>query len=348
MSGPATSSSSHPPEAQRDQAPEHQSSRRQAAHAFLHRPIVVGAVAIVGGALLIGYPWLLGTPLMLQIAISVLLYVPLVVGQNIITGNSGQLSMGHAAFYAMGAYSTGILVTRLDGFPALAAVALAIVGAGLLGLLIGFPALRVSGDYLFILTIGLNLIVVSIATQWEAVTGGARGLTRIPLFSVGGYEFRTPEDFYYVVLIGAVLCVGVATAVLSSRFGRLLVAARDDRVAAEACGVSITGMRLSAFVIGSAMAGLSGALFAYNLGFIGPQSFTLQQSLLIFEMVIIGGLASIRGSILGAIILVALPEALRFLQDYRLGLGGVIILILMVWRPNGLLGKGVVAPLVKP
>jgi len=330
-----------------DHARANESSPRRIPHAYLRKPLAIGAVAIVGASLLAGYPWLFGTPLMLQIAISVLIYVPLVVGQNIITGNSGQLSMGHAAFYAVGAYCTGILVTRLDGFPALAAVALAIVGAGLLGLLIGFPALRVSGDYLFILTIGLNLIVVSVATQWEAATGGARGLTRIPLFSVGGYEFRTPEDFYYVVLIAAVLCVGVAAAVLSSRFGRLLEAARDDRAAAEACGVSITGMRLSAFVIGSSMAGLSGAMFAYNLGFVGPQSFTLQQSLLIFEMVIIGGLASIRGSILGAIILVALPEALRFLQDYRLGLGGVIILILMVWRPNGLLGKGVVAPLVK-
>jgi branched-chain amino acid transport system permease protein len=306
--------------------------------------VTLGALLAAG---LLAWPALAPSAFFVHVAVIMLIYVPLAVGQNLITGNSGQVSMGHAAFYGCGAYLTAILALRVAGLPALAVAAVAVAGTAVLGLLVSLPAIRVSGDYLFIVTIGLNLIFLDVVTQWQPVTGGAIGLPGVPVFSVGGWRALEPESFYYVALAAAGLAAGLVAALLASRFGRAVEAVRDDRLAAEASGIGVTGVRVAAFAVGAGLAGLSGAMFAYYIGFVGPTNFDVQQSLLIFEMAIIGGLGSVRGAVLGAVLLIALPEVFRPLQDYRLGLGGALVVLLMVFRPNGLLGKATIAPLVK-
>lgn len=283
-------------------------------------------------------PLAVSNRLYLHIGVIVLIHVPLVIGQNLITGNSGQVSMGHAAFYGIGAYVTALAAAEA-GLPALLVLPLAAAAAGLVGLVTGLPAIRVSGDYLFIVTIGLNLIFLDVVVQWIPVTGGSAGIPGVPLPTIGPLELRGETAFYYLALVIAVLATAVALLLLHSRFGKTLEALRDDALAAAAVGVDATPIRVSVFVVAAAMAGLSGAVLAYYIGFVGPQSFGIAQSLLIFEMAIIGGLGSVPGSILGALLFVGLPEALRPLQDYRLGLGGVAVVVLMAVRPQGLLGR---------
>jgi branched-chain amino acid transport system permease protein len=273
----------------------------------------------------------------LQMAINVLIFIPLVVGQNLITGNSGQVAMGHAAFYGIGAYTTAILTVD-HGWNTLTVLAASALAAAIVGGLIGLPAIRIAGDYLFIVTIGLNLIFLDVVTEWTGLTNGASGIPGIPYPSIFGYQIRNGLEFCYFALAVAAVCVIFALMLMNSRFGKTIEAVRDDPVAAKASGMSVPTTRVIVFVIGATMAGLSGSVLAYHLGFIGPQSFQFQVSLLIFEMAIIGGLGSVLGSVVGASLLVLLPEVLRPLQDYRLGLGGLIILILMVYRPQGLFG----------
>jgi branched-chain amino acid transport system permease protein len=282
----------------------------------------------------------------LQMAINVLIFIPLVVGQNLITGNSGQVAMGHAAFYGIGAYTTAILTVDHGWNPVISFAASALA-AGLIGGLTGLPAIRIAGDYLFIVTIGLNLIFLDVVTEWEGLTHGASGIPGIPYPSVLGYEIADEFHFYYFALVVAVLCVVFALMVVNSRFGKTTEAVRDDPIAAKASGMSVAHTRVIVFVIGATMAGMSGSVLAYHLGFVGPQSFQFYVSLLIFEMAIIGGLGSVLGSVVGATLLVALPEILRPLQDYRLGLGGLVILILMVYRPQGLFGSVRVTTLIR-
>lgn len=281
-----------------------------------------------------------------HVGVICLIYVPLAVGQNLVVGNSGQVAMGHSAFYGVGAFTAAYLAINTQ-LPALLVLVAAVVAAGIVGFAISLPAVRVSGDYVFIVTIGLNLIFLDVVTQWRSVTGGANGLPGIPLFSVGGWQALGEDRFYWVAIAASAVSVVVALALTRSRLGRTILAVRDDVMAAEASGIRPTGIRVTVLVAGAGLAGLAGALLAYYIGFVGPQNFTTQQSLLIFEMAIIGGLGSIRGSILGAVLLVALPEVLQPLQDYRLGIGGLLVILLMIFRPNGLIGAATVSPLVK-
>lgn len=304
----------------------------------------LGSLALL--AALAAVPLVIGNNFVLHISVVVLIYIPLVIGQNLITGNSGQVAMGHAAFYGIGAYVTAIIATTTE-LPELVAIGASVAVTALVGFLVGLPAIRISGDYLFIVTIGLNLIFLDIAIQWTDVTGGSAGIPGVPVPTFGPIEVAGERGFFYMSLLGAVLATVVAVAVTSSRFGSLIEAVRDDPLAATASGINPVPVRVSVFVIGAAMAGLSGSLLAYYLGFIGPQNFGIAQSLLIFEMAIIGGLGSVPGSIAGAVLLVGLPEALRVLQDYRLGLGGLLIVILMAVRPEGLLGRVKATTLIK-
>jgi branched-chain amino acid transport system permease protein len=299
----------------------------------------VRAIAIVVCcAALLFLPVYLKNQFYLRMAIDALIFIPLVVGQNVITGNSGQVAMGHAAFYGTGAYVTAILTVD-HGWGTVLAILASVVITAFVGLATGLPAIRVSGDYLFIVTIGLNLIFLDVVTQWTGFTGGASGIPGVPLPSPFGIELLTQDRFYYLALAAAALSVVVALLLVHSRFGKTVEAVRDDPTAALASGMSLVRTRIIVFSVGAGMAGMSGSILAFQLGFVGPQSFQFLVSLLIFEMAIIGGLGNVVGSIVGAALLVILPEALRSVQDYRVGIGGVAILILMVLRPQGLIGS---------
>lgn len=291
-------------------------------------------------------PFLGLAPIFAAAVITTMVYIPAAVGQNLVLGNAGLLSMGQAAFVGVGAYTAAILALRFDVDGAVALVAAVVVSA-VVGGLVGIPALRLNGDYLFLVSLGFNLIVVDIANSWTHVTGGATGLAGIPLLTLFGANVGSGPAFYFSVL-GIVLVSLVLVQILqTSRFGKTMEAIRDDEVAAMSVGIRPAGPKIWYFAVGSGLAGLSGGLLAFHLHFVGPQSFNAMWSLLIFQMAVIGGLGRVTGSVLGAFIIMLLPEIFRPLQDYRQIIVGVLIVVLMVYRPQGLVGKSKITNLIK-
>lgn len=267
--------------------------------------------------------------------------ITLAVSLNLINGFTGQFSIGHAGFMAVGAYSSAYFsVSYGAGFAetlgggtlgwALALLAATLIGAlaaALAGLVVGVPSLRLKGDYLAIVTLGFGQIIVVFLNNIEAV-GGARGYSGIPIV----------KSFFWIFLI-AVVTIVVVYNIVNSAFGRALISIREDELAAEAMGVNTTRYKVMAFVISSAMAGAGGVLLAHFDGYLNPKSFEFIKSFEILIMIILGGLGSIVGSVLGAILLTVLPEALRGFAEYRMVIYSLLLIILMITRPQGLLGK---------
>ena len=261
--------------------------------------------------------------------------ITLAVSLNLINGFTGQFSIGHAGFMAVGAYSSAYfsvnygvrLAESLGGGTLGWIVALTLatlVGAlfaGIAGLLVGIPSLRLKGDYLAIVTLGFGQIIVVFLNNIEAI-GGARGYSGIPIV----------QRFFWIFLV-AVLTIVIVYNIVNSAFGRALISIRDDELAAEAMGVHTTRYKVMAFVISSAMAGAGGVLLAHFDGYLNPKSFE------ILIMIILGGLGSIVGSVIGAIVLTILPESLRAFAEYRMVIYSLLLIILMITRPQGLLGS---------
>jgi branched-chain amino acid transport system permease protein len=266
--------------------------------------------------------------------------ITMAVSLNLINGFTGQFSIGHAGFMAVGAYSSayfsvnyGIRIAAALGDGTLgwlvALLLATLIGAacaGLAGLLVGVPSLRLKGDYLAIVTLGFGQIIVVFLNNIEAV-GGARGYSGIPIV----------KSFFWIFLI-AILTIVIVYNIVHSAFGRALISIREDELAAEAMGVNTTRYKVSAFVISSALAGAGGVLLAHFDGYLNPKSFEFIKSFEILIMIILGGLGSIVGSVLGAILLTILPEALRGFAQYRMVIYSLLLIILMITRPQGLLG----------
>ena len=269
----------------------------------------------------------------------------LAVSLNLINGFTGQFSIGHAGFMAIGAYGSAMFSLHLGqpwvaaliaaGVPAgpaqgaalLIALLLGGILASIAGYLVGLPSLRLRGDYLAIVTLGFGEIIRVLILNVDAV-GGARGLPGIPGWA----------SFFWVgaVLLSVIL---VSRHLALSTHGRALFAIRDDEVAAEALGVNTTAYKVLAFVIGAFFAGVAGGLFAHYLSYLNPNSFTFIKSIEVIAMVVLGGMGSISGSMLAAIILTMLPEVLRPVKDYRMVIYSLMLIILMIARPQGLLGN---------
>jgi len=301
---------------------------------------------VVGLGVVVAIPLLGLPPIWSAAVVLTAIYVPAAVGQNLIIGNAGLLAMGQAAFVGVGAYTSAVLAVRFN-LDAAITIPASILVSGLGGAIVGFPALRINGDYLFIVSLGFNLVVLDLVLQWISVTGGATGLTDVPTMHVFGADLGVGRWFYFTVVGLVLLSLLLTRAITSSRFGQTMEAIRDDEVAAVAIGIRPSGPKIYFFAIGSALAGLSGALLGYNLGYVGFKSFDVAASLLIFQMAVIGGLGRISGSVVGAFIIILLPELLRPLQAYRLLLAGLLIVILMAVRPEGLLGKAKISNLIK-
>ena len=266
--------------------------------------------------------------------------ITLAVSLNLINGFTGQFSIGHAGFMAVGAYTSAYFSVNYgarvaaalgDGHVGwLVALLLAtLVGAffaALAGLLVGVPSLRLKGDYLAIVTLGFGQIIVVFLNNIEAI-GGARGYSGIPIV----------KSFFWIFLI-AILTIVIVYNIVNSAFGRALISIREDELAAEAMGVNTTRYKVMAFVISSALAGAGGVLLAHFDGYLNPKSFEFIKSFEILIMIILGGLGSIVGSVLGAILLTILPEALRGFAQYRMVIYSLLLIILMITRPQGLLG----------
>ena len=283
-------------------------------------------------------------PYVIQVTVLCGINVILAVSLNLINGFTGQFSLGHAGFMAVGGYSSAMFsllvgqgwVKALDaaGVPAPLAqgaallVALLIGGlvAALAGYLVGLPSLRLRGDYLAIVTLGFGEIIRVIITNVNAV-GGARGLPGIPSWT----------SFFWVGL-GALSVIVFSLRLAKSTHGRALFAIRDDEVAAEALGVDTTRYKVMAFVIGAFFAGTAGGLFAHFISYLNPSEFTFIKSIEVIAMVVLGGLGSVSGAVLAAILLTLLPEVLRPVKQYRMVIYSLMLILLMVLRPQGLLG----------
>jgi branched-chain amino acid transport system permease protein len=271
-------------------------------------------------------------------------------GLNFLTGSGGLVSLGHAAFLAIGAYTAAFLATRL-GFPFWMTITIAGAVTGLVGLVVGMPALRLKGIYLALATLAFQMIVAHIALRWESVTGGANGMA-VPPPALGSFVFDDASRFYYITAtVVVLLSLGMAN-LMRSRFGRALVAIRDSDVAAEAMGVPLARYKTMAFGISAAYTGVAGSLFAHFLGYIGPDHFTVLLSIEYLAMILLGGLGSILGSVLGAFVITLLPEVLRFvldlarsvspdlvLPDLRALVVGLVLILILVFEPEGLAGR---------
>jgi branched-chain amino acid transport system permease protein len=265
------------------------------------------------------------------------LYIVLALGLNIIVGQTGLLNLGYAAFYAIGAYTYAILSAGygLAFWPGLAAGALCAAG---FAVLLGLPILRLRGDYFAIVTLGLGEITRIILNNWNSMTNGPNGISNITRPTIAGYTLQTTLDFYYLILLIVIISVFAMHRLMVSRIGRAWIAIREDEVAAEAMGINTLRLKLLAFVLGSAWAGLAGVFFAAKMAFVSPESFTFFESVLILCMVVLGGMGSIPGIILGALLLITLPEIFRDFQDYRMLAFGLALVLMMIFRPQGLLG----------
>lgn len=274
-----------------------------------------------------------------NIMISAMLYIMLALGLNIVVGLAGQLVLGYVAFYAVGAYAYGLL-HQYFGLGFWACLPLGGILAAIFGLGLGFPVLRLRGDYLAIVTLGFGEIVRLAMLNWTGLTGGPRGISDIPRPGFFGITLDLSQStayIYYLVLVAVIITVIVISRLKNSRVGLALQALREDEIACEAMGIDITKAKLSAFALGSCWAGFAGVIFAAKTTFINPASFTFMESAMILSMVVLGGMGSITGVILAAIILILAPEYLRAFSEYRMLIFGSIMVIMMIFRPQGLI-----------
>ena len=295
----------------------------------------------------------------------VVTYIVLASGLNIVVGFTGLLDLGYVAFYAIGAYYTAIifqtvLVTKfgvnIDHYWWLMWVNLLVGGllAALAGVLIGYPTLRVRGDYLAIMTLGFGEIIRIVASNWVGLTRGPSGIPGIPAPALGGYHFTTSKSLYFLGLALALVSLWTISRIVRSRIGRAWTAIREDEVAAEAMGIHTSRYKLLSYATGAFFAGMMGVFFGHYINYISPSSFQLMQSFLILSLVVLGGMGNIAGPVLGATIWIALQEYLRnftFVQIHPETRGialGLVLVLLMVFRPQGLLGSMRVALEMRP
>ncbi len=265
------------------------------------------------------------------------MYIVLALGLNIVVGQAGLLNLGYVAFYAIGAYTYAILSTSY-GLSFWSGLIIGALTAALFALILGIPTLRLRGDYFAIVTLGLGEITRIVLNNWDNMTGGPNGISKIGRPVLAGMVLNTALDFYYLILSLVILTVFAMHRLMASRIGRAWIAIREDETAAEAMGINTFRLKLLAFVLGSAWAGMTGVFFAAKMAFVSPESFTFFESVLILCMVVLGGMGSIPGIILGAFLLIALPEIFRDFQDYRMLAFGVALVFMMVFKPQGLLG----------
>jgi branched-chain amino acid transport system permease protein len=271
----------------------------------------------------------------ITIFITIVIYAMLAHSLNIITGHAGQISLGHAAFFGIGAYTSAMLYSEA-GFPFWISVPMAAAVAGIVGALLGIPCLRVRDDFLAITTMGINFVVEAIFL-YIPFFGGAMGIGGINLPKWFGREMTKPE-YFILILVVFLLLLSLDRRMGRSWIGLAWASIREDEEAAGAMGVDIVRFKVLAFILGSAIAGLAGGFYAHFLTFIMPQNFGFGQSIVILSMVVFGGIGSRWGPIVGAVILGILPEVSRPIMEYRILIYGILLLGMMRFQPGGLLG----------
>jgi branched-chain amino acid transport system permease protein len=296
---------------------------------------------ILGAIFVLAAPWILG--LYLTEVIDVVgIFIIMGLGLNIVVGFAGLLDLGYVAFFAIGAYTMGLLTTSgelgIAGMNFWMALPLSVLAALTAGIILGVPVLRMRGDYLAIVTLAFGEIIRVLASSdlLKEAIGGAQGILKIGKPEVLSFVFIQPQHFYYLILAGIALAWFVSSRLRDARLGRQWMALREDEDVAEAQGIRLVNTKLLAFAIGAAFSGLAGAIFASRLSSIFPHSFNLLISINVLCLVIVGGIGSLPGVVLGAFVLVGMPELLREFAEYRLLLYGALLIVTMLVRPEGL------------
>ncbi len=311
---------------------------------FKYRSTFLWYLALVIGCLML--PLGLDEYLISQLTF-ICMYAVAAVGLMLLTGYTGQVSMGHAAFFAIGSYTSAILTAK--GVPFLAALPAAGLLAGLVGIVIGRPILHLSGLYLAIATMGFAFIVDEILVRWESMTRGNMGYYVDPA-AIGPLVFDSEIRFYYLALVVLILTLLAARNILRSPTGRAMIAIRDSEVAAEAMGINPAKFKTMAFAVSAFFTGIAGSLYAHKIFFINPESYTIFLSIELLAMVIIGGLGSLHGAVFGAAFFIFLPQFIVMTKDYlpqylqnqtglQPALFGLLIILVMLFEPLGIYGR---------
>ena len=287
-------------------------------------------------ALLVGLaPTLLAGSYLLNVLVFVGINTMLAVALNLVLGYAGQISLGHAAFFGLGAYLSGVL-TATYGLNPWLVMPLAALAVGGLAFLIGFPILKLKGHYLAMATLGFGIIVYIVFNETVDLTGGPSGLTGIPNLKIGSLVFDTDLRNYYLIWAFVLGVILLAQNLVNSRVGRALRAIHDSEVAARVMGVNVRLLKVQVFALSALISSLAGSLYAHTMTFLAPASFGFHFSVELLTMVVIGGLGSVYGSLLGAALLTLLPELLRTFQDYDIIVYGLILILVTMFLPGGL------------
>lgn len=282
-------------------------------------------------------PLVISNQYYIQVLIFIGIYIILALSLNLLNGYVGLLSIGHAAFYGIGAYASAKLVMEA-GLPFPLAMLGAGVVAGVFGYLIAKPTLRLSGIYMTMATLGFNMILFLVLQNWMSFTNGPLGIMDIPSPSIFGYAIESLLQYYYLIFFLVLLTIVSMQRLMSCRFGRALVSIRENELAAEATGVNTTKYKIQAFVLAAFYAGIAGSYYAHFVKFVSPDSFYIYESFILLAMLAFGGQGNLAGPVVGAAVLIIIPEVFRFMQEYRMLVYGGILVVMMLVRRQGLLG----------
>jgi branched-chain amino acid transport system permease protein len=265
----------------------------------------------------------------------ILIYALAATGLNLVSGYTGQLSLGHAAFVAIGAYSSALLTTSL-GWPVAPTILVATAIATVFGVLLGAPSLRLKGPYLALATAGFAEIIRIVINNWEGLTRGSRGIPEIPPLTVWHYKIASETGWYYLLAAVFLVCTLAAYRIVHSHLGRAFIAIRDNEAAAAAAGINPFTYKVLAFAMSAFLAGLAGSLFAHYRAYVSPDTFTFTESVAFLSMVVVGGKGTLPGALIGAVALTLIPDLLSFMQDFKMVLHGVLLVLCMMFLPRGL------------
>nr|WP_275888858.1 branched-chain amino acid ABC transporter permease [Desulfoprunum benzoelyticum] len=281
------------------------------------------------------YPCLQDNPYTLGLTNLIAINAIVVLGLNLFIGYTGQISLGHAGFFALGAYGSAI-ATVTAGLPPWPAIALVALLVGLIALAVGIPVLRLTGHYLAMATLGFNFVIHTVLLEWDEVTGGPSGFSGIPSLAVGQWAFDSEIRLHYLLWTVTLLCLLLSLNLVRSGVGRGLAALAGDETAAAALGVDTRQAKIKVFVLSAVLASLAGSLFAHSFGYLSPDSFGIFTSTDLVTMVVIGGMGSIWGSLFGAGLITVLPEWVDLFETYKDFVHGTILVLVLMFLPQGL------------
>jgi len=288
-------------------------------------------------ALAVSVPFLTDNKYILHLCCLSMMYAMMTVSLNVLSGFTGLMSVGHIAFFGLGAYTTAVLTTKL-GVPTGVGILAAGIVAMLFGFILGLPTMRLKGTYFCVATLAFGVVVYQLFKNVKSITNGTAGILKIPEITIFGISFKPYDKYYLLMLFALVMTIVVANNLLHSRSGRAILAIRESDIAAEAMGINVVRYKLIAFMVSTFIAGVAGALYAHEMRYISPEPFVQGESATILAMMVIGGIGSIPGAICGGFALTFLPEMLRFIGNFRLSIYGAAVVAIIIFAPGGLGG----------